>query len=69
MIIENLPRGTKVTVLDENGYTLFHGTIADTEAPFVFWNRIVPDGYVDLPPKFRVVRRENRTEPKETRST
>lgn len=49
---------TRVEVLDpESGRTLFTGRLADTESPWVFWTRVVPDdGPVDLPPKYKVRR-------------
>lgn len=51
----DLPKGARVRVLDENGRVLFIGTVADTESPWVGWHRVVPDGPIDLPPKYRVV--------------
>lgn len=50
--VRDIRVGTAVDVLDEHGRFLFRGTIADSDPPWMFWHRIIPDGYVDLPPKF-----------------
>lgn len=53
----DLPPGTKVAVLGEGGRVLFYGTVATTSSPWMFWHRVTPEGDIDLPPGFRVVRR------------
>jgi hypothetical protein len=49
--------GKRVSVYDGNqGLPLFHGTTRVSQ--YLGWHRIVPDnGYIDLPPRFRVVPR------------
>lgn len=49
---KGIPAGTLVDVLDENGRFLFRGKVADAPSPWMFWHRVVPEGHVDLPPKF-----------------
>lgn len=53
----DLPPGTEVAVLGEGGRVLFYGTISSLSPPWVFWHRVTPEGDIDLPPLFRVVRR------------
>jgi hypothetical protein len=57
-MFDELPKGTKVNVLNEDGRVLFAGTVADIRPPFMFWHRVIPDGPIDLPPKYRIVSRE-----------
>jgi len=46
--------GARVVVCDEDGRPLFRGTLADTEPPWWGWSRVIPDGYIDLPPKYKI---------------
>lgn len=49
--------GAGVMVCDEDGRALFAAKIADTPSPWYGWHRVVPDGPIDLPPKYKVVPR------------
>jgi hypothetical protein len=55
---DDFPSGTPVEVRDDSGRTLFYGKVASTGCPWVFWHRVTPDGDIDLPPRFTVVKRE-----------
>lgn len=44
--------GDRVRVLDENGKPVFTGHLAPTSPPWWGWSRVVPDGHIDLPPKY-----------------
>jgi hypothetical protein len=47
--------GKRVVVKDEYGHVLFHGTLAETAAPWALWTRVIPDSVpVDLGPRYKV---------------